>query len=78
MNTAAKGEIQNEQFLETEKVVDILTKSHVRLNDIPCGLKENGYFVLDNEINMGKTKLKTRKLHISMIAEFGNTPQASV
>ena len=40
-DTAAKGELQNGQFLETEKVVEILTKSDVSLNNIPCGLKEN-------------------------------------
>ena len=49
-----KGNLSNGKFLDTDRVVDILMKANDGLMNIPSGLKENVYFILDNEKNISK------------------------
>ena len=49
-----KGSLANGKFLDTDRVVDILTKAKDGLKSIPSGLKENVYYIIDNEKNISK------------------------
>ena len=53
-DSAFKGNLVKGKFLDTDRVVDILMKANDGLKNIPGGLKENVYFIINNEKNISK------------------------
>ena len=51
--SSTTGDI-DEQFLDTDVLVNLLRTSRACLDSIPSGLKENKYFIFDNERNTNK------------------------
>ena len=54
LKNECKGNIPNGKHLETDRVIDLLMKADIGLKSIPCGLKENVFFIIDNENNISK------------------------